>query len=147
MAQASRSAPAASTFSDRPDSSEFALRESASHDEWLLDEALAETFPASDAIAVSSSAVSVTRSTHRRASVAAAHRDRGRTPRTAAADASDCGFDHGRRVGALATPFECDYCHAEIPATVAFSLEGSDYLYHFCGPHCIEAWCKVARRT
>lgn len=32
---------------------ELPLPETAGHDEWLLDEALAETFPASDSIAVS----------------------------------------------------------------------------------------------
>ena len=35
-------------------SSELPLPDVAGHDEWLLDEALAETFPASDSIAVSS---------------------------------------------------------------------------------------------
>jgi hypothetical protein len=34
-------------------SSELPLPAVAGHDEWLLDEALAETFPASDSIAVS----------------------------------------------------------------------------------------------
>lgn len=34
-------------------SSELPLADAAGHDEWLLDEALAETFPASDSIAVS----------------------------------------------------------------------------------------------
>lgn len=34
-------------------SSELPLPDVAGHDEWLLDEALAETFPASDSIAVS----------------------------------------------------------------------------------------------
>jgi hypothetical protein len=34
-------------------SPELPLPDAAGHDEWLLDEALAETFPASDSIAVS----------------------------------------------------------------------------------------------
>jgi len=34
-------------------SPELPLSDAAGHDEWLLDEALAETFPASDPIAVS----------------------------------------------------------------------------------------------
>ena len=34
-------------------SSELSLPATVGHDEWLLDEALAETFPASDSIAVS----------------------------------------------------------------------------------------------
>jgi hypothetical protein len=36
------------------DVSATSLRTAAEHDEWLLDEALAETFPASDSIAISS---------------------------------------------------------------------------------------------
>jgi hypothetical protein len=34
-------------------SSDLPLPDAARHDEWLLDEALAETFPASDSIAIS----------------------------------------------------------------------------------------------
>jgi hypothetical protein len=37
----------------RVTSAELPLSDAAGHDEWLLDEALAETFPASDPIAVS----------------------------------------------------------------------------------------------
>ncbi len=41
------------------------------------------------------------------------------------------------------TPIQCNHCHTEIPATVALSFEGADYIYHFCGPQCIDAWCKA----
>jgi hypothetical protein len=44
---------------------------------------------------------------------------------------------------ALETPIKCDHCHARIPATVALDFEGAEYIYHFCGPLCIAAWCKA----
>ena len=58
---------------------------------------------------------------------------------------SDCFIGNGEvpAIEALATPLQCDHCHTEIPATVAFNFEGADYIYHFCGPQCIEAWCKA----
>ena len=45
-------------------------------------------------------------------------------------------------IEAPGTALECDHRHAEISLTVAPSFEGADYIYHFCGPQCIEAWCK-----
>ncbi len=58
---------------------------------------------------------------------------------------SDCNIGNGKdlEMNALATPIECDHCHARIPATVALSFEGAEYIYHFCGPLCIAAWCKA----
>jgi len=58
---------------------------------------------------------------------------------------SDCDFGHGNNPApqALEMSIECVHCHATIPATVALSFEGSDYLYHFCGPACFEAWRKM----
>ncbi len=41
------------------------------------------------------------------------------------------------------TQIECVHCHAKVPATVALGFEGADYLYHFCGPACFEAWRKT----
>ena len=57
---------------------------------------------------------------------------------------SDCSIGNGKGpwINALGTLLECDHCHTEVPATVALSFEGADYVYHFCGPQCIEAWCK-----
>ncbi len=58
---------------------------------------------------------------------------------------ADCNIGNGKdpEMKALATPIECDHCHTRIPATVALSFEGAEYIYHFCGPLCIEAWCKA----
>ncbi len=58
---------------------------------------------------------------------------------------SDCNIGDGNdpEPKAVATPIRCNHCHTEIPATAAFSFEGADYIYHFCGPQCIEAWCKA----
>ena len=38
----------------------------------------------------------------------------------------------------------CEICLAEIPATVAHSTEGPDYVHHFCGLNCLEQWQKKA---
>lgn len=37
-------------------------------------------------------------------------------------------------------PIACAVCLAEIPRSVAQSLEGPDYVYYFCGPACYEKW-------
>ncbi len=109
------------------------LRHAEGHDEWLLDEALAETFPASDSIAVTP-----------------IHLLRGsssRKPREIKwpSKVSDCDIGHGKEPDskAMETSIECDNCHTKIPATVALSLEGADYIYHFCGQQCLDAWCKA----
>ncbi len=109
-------------------------RHAEGHDEWLLDEALTETFPASDSIAVSP--VRLLRASPLRRS-----RKVEESSRT-----SDCdiGRDKDPKVAALDTSIECDHCHTGIPATVALSFEGADYVYHFCGPQCFEAWSNVA---
>jgi|GEM_PF-4085273 len=109
------------------------LRQTERHNEWLLDEALAATFPASDPIAVSSCYLLQTRSTRRL----------WETERSG--EISNCNIGHGKQLtpDALKTPIVCDYCHTEIPATVALSFEGVDYIYEFCGPLCLDAWCKV----
>jgi AhpD family alkylhydroperoxidase len=43
---------------------------------------------------------------------------------------------------ALDTPIECARCGARVPASAAMGLEGSDYLWHFCGHDCLAAWCS-----
>lgn len=60
---------------------------------------------------------------------------------------TDCNFGEGKNLPpeAVTTPIECAHCHAEVPATVASSFEGADYLYHFCGPTCLDAWCRATR--
>jgi len=34
----------------------------------------------------------------------------------------------------------CDVCLSEIPASVGQSLEGPDYVHHFCGAECFALW-------
>ena len=57
----------------------------------------------------------------------------------------DCNIGNGKapEAAALGTPLACDQCHAEIPATAAFNFAGADYIYHFCGPMCLDTWCKA----
>ncbi len=38
----------------------------------------------------------------------------------------------------------CSTCLAEIPADVAKSFEGPDYVQYFCGLECLERWQKSA---
>jgi len=99
------------------------------HDEWLLDEAPAETFPASDSIAVSPShllrpSIPLSSQTVEGASKIAD---------------SSSGRNKDPKAGDLEAAIECDYCHTRIAATVALSFEGADYVYHFCGPQCRDA--------
>lgn len=104
------------------------------HDEWRLDEALAETFPASDSIAATP--IRVPRAVARPASQKV----------EVATRRSDCstGVEIGAESEALETPMECQHCHNSIAATVALNFEGADYVYHFCGPQCLLAWRTTA---
>lgn len=34
----------------------------------------------------------------------------------------------------------CNLCLTEIPASVAESFEGTDYVHHFCGLECLGKW-------
>lgn len=36
----------------------------------------------------------------------------------------------------------CEVCLTEIPASVATSAEGPDYVHHFCGIDCMDRWQK-----
>lgn len=116
-------------------SSELPPADVAGHDEWLLDESLTETFPASDPIAVST----YSRSHPPRMSLLRAVENDG-----APGKIPDCSNGHCTQPGALETSIACDYCHTETAATVALSFEGADYIYHFCGPQCLDTWHKVA---
>ncbi len=60
--------------------------------------------------------------------------------------APDCSFAPCQDFGSksLETPIECEHCHAKLPASVAFSFEGADYIHYFCGPRCISTWCRTA---
>jgi hypothetical protein len=110
-----------------------APRDADAHDEWLLDEALGESFPASDSIAVSPS-----------------HLFRANSPRRsreigAVSEISKCNIGHGKQLApnTVKTAIECDFCHTESAATVALSFEGGDYIYHFCGQQCLDGWSKA----
>lgn len=96
-------------------------------DEWLLDQALAETFPASDAVAFTPACLF-------RDSVNAEE----------GLNVDGCSFDDDAERKSLETAIECAHCHTKIPATVALNFEGADYVYQFCGPQCIYAWHVTA---
>lgn len=89
------------------------------HREWLMDEALAESFPASDSPATSLCGPGGSRE-----------------PRL-----SRPGAEHA----AQALPsMECDQCHRQIAETVARSFEGADYVYHFCSADCFDSFTNTA---
>jgi hypothetical protein len=56
---------------------------------------------------------------------------------------SDCNIYTGCRLSenALATPIDCTQCDAKVPASAAIALEGTDYVWHFCGHDCLARWC------
>lgn len=35
---------------------------------------------------------------------------------------------------------QCEMCMKEVPASVAQSFEGIDYVHHFCGLECLGLW-------
>lgn len=37
-------------------------------------------------------------------------------------------------------PVSCEICLKEIPTSVAASIEGPDYVHHFCGLECLGVW-------
>lgn len=47
---------------------------------------------------------------------------------------------------ALDMPIECSRCGSKVPSSTALSLEGADYLRHFCGPDCLAQWCRKGTR-
>jgi len=48
-----------------------------------------------------------------------------------------------KQPGKSAEPLlQCNVCLKEIPRSVAKSLEGPDYVYHFCGAECYAKWEK-----
>ncbi|MCC7080299.1 MAG: DUF3330 domain-containing protein [Burkholderiales bacterium] len=40
------------------------------------------------------------------------------------------------------TTIPCASCGAQVPSSAATSLEGADYLWHFCGHDCLSRWCE-----
>ena len=41
---------------------------------------------------------------------------------------------------------QCDVCLAEVPLSVAKSVEGLDYVHYFCGLDCMAKWLEQAKR-
>lgn len=42
---------------------------------------------------------------------------------------------------------QCEICLKEIPASVAATAEGPDYVHHFCGIDCLARWRTCAERS
>lgn len=40
----------------------------------------------------------------------------------------------------------CTICLRDIPPSVAQTLEGPDYVHHFCGIECLELWHREPER-
>lgn len=40
----------------------------------------------------------------------------------------------------LCIPLTCELCREEIPSSAVVTFEGADYVFHFCGPGCLEIW-------
>lgn len=40
----------------------------------------------------------------------------------------------------------CAVCLVEVPASVAKSVEGPDYVHHFCGLDCLDKWQRRAQQ-
>lgn len=56
------------------------------------------------------------------------------------ADLLDCEHDHE------CTVLTCDFCLKELPPGEPISEEGKDYIAHFCGLDCLEAWRQHGRK-
>lgn len=41
----------------------------------------------------------------------------------------------------------CTQCLKDVPLSASLSEEGADYLHHFCGLDCLEAWRQQARQA
>lgn len=44
-------------------------------------------------------------------------------------------------------PLECEMCLKEIPESAAFTPEGSEYVGHFCGIECYQAFLRRQREA
>ncbi|KAB2313595.1 DUF3330 domain-containing protein [Betaproteobacteria bacterium SCN2] len=52
----------------------------------------------------------------------------------------DCEHDHE------CTVLTCDFCLKDLPERDSVREEGEDYVAHFCGLACFEAWQKRHKR-
>ena len=55
------------------------------------------------------------------------------------AKATACDHDKQREL------VQCDACLTQVPLSVAKSVEGLDYVHHFCGLDCLEKWLEQAK--
>lgn len=42
---------------------------------------------------------------------------------------------------------QCDVCLSEIPASVAVTVEGPEYVHHYCGLDCLGRWRACAETS
>ncbi|GAB4288477.1 MAG: hypothetical protein Kow0096_00870 [Thiohalomonadaceae bacterium] len=40
---------------------------------------------------------------------------------------------------------QCEICLRDIPASVAVTVEGTDYVHHYCGLDCLARWRACAQ--
>lgn len=52
----------------------------------------------------------------------------------------DCENDHE------CTVLACDFCLKELPDSGPIAEEGQDYIAHFCGLDCLEAWRRTGKK-
>lgn len=41
---------------------------------------------------------------------------------------------------------QCEVCLRDIPGSVAVTVEGSDYVHHYCGLDCLARWRACAEK-
>lgn len=41
----------------------------------------------------------------------------------------------------------CDVCLSEIPSSIAVTVEGPDYVHHYCGLDCLARWRACAETS
>ena len=41
----------------------------------------------------------------------------------------------------------CEVCLSEVPADIASTYEGPDYVHHFCGLDCLEKWREKSKKS
>lgn len=42
---------------------------------------------------------------------------------------------------------QCEVCLREIPGSVAVTVEGADYVHHYCGLDCLARWHACAQTS
>ena len=54
---------------------------------------------------------------------------------------------NGNHLPAASPPLECETCLKEIPESAVFTPEGGDYVGHFCGVECYQAFLRRRREA